>query len=121
MSQKKFRIAASAVVVVAGTLILTWLVSPSQAAQDSATAVQALEKAHVLERLAEAVPASHKSATHGTAPGFVLDPAWPKPLPHHWMIGDVGGIFVDRHDQIWVYHRPRSLGSSDSGAQGAAA
>jgi len=45
----------------------------------------------------------------GTAPGFVLDPAWPQPLPHHWVIGDVGGIAVDKHDHIWVYHRPRSV------------
>jgi hypothetical protein len=50
----------------------------------------------------------------------VLDPAWPKPLPHNWIIGDVGGIYVDRHDHIWVYHRPRSLSSTDSGAQGEA-
>ena len=84
-------------------------------AQNSSTATQALQKAHVLERLTEA-----KATTHtGTAPSFVLDPAWPKPLPHHWIIGDVGGMYVDRHDHIWVYHRPRSLTSTtDSGMQG---
>jgi DNA-binding beta-propeller fold protein YncE len=80
------------------------------------SAVEALQKAQVLERLAATAAANHK----GTAPSFVLDPAWPKPLPHHWMIGDVGGIFVDRGDHIWVYHRPRSLSSTDSGMQGAA-
>lgn len=70
-----------------------------------------------MKRLAEAMPATHK----GTSPNFVLDPAWPKPLPHHWIIGDIGGMYVDRHDHIWVYHRPRSLTSTtDSGAQGIA-
>jgi hypothetical protein len=90
---------------------------PSLGAQQSATsATVALQKAHVLERLAAAIPADHK----GTAPSFVLDPAWPKPLPHHWLVGDIGGITVDKHDHIWVYHRPRSLSSTDSGMQGVA-
>jgi DNA-binding beta-propeller fold protein YncE len=71
----------------------------------------------VLERLVEATPAPAKGTT---APAFVLDPAWPKPLPHNWIIGDIGGMFVDRRDHIWVYHRPRALSSTDSGAQGAA-
>ncbi len=78
-------------------------------------AVEALEKARVLDRLAQAIPASN-----GQAPSFVVDPAWPKPLPHNWIIGDVGGLFVDHKDHIWVYHRPRSLSSTDSGAQGVA-
>src|SRR5258708_12114015 len=86
-------------------------------AQKAATsATDALQKARVLDRLAAAAPPEHK----GIAPGFVLDPAWPQPLPHHWVIGDVGGIAVDKHDHIWVYHRPRSVTSTDSGMQGAA-
>lgn len=80
------------------------------------SAMDALQKAKVLERLAESTAATHNTG----APNFVLDPAWPKPLPHHWIIGDVGGIYVDRRDHIWVYHRPRSLSSTDSGMQGAA-
>ncbi|HUI82546.1 MAG TPA: hypothetical protein VLY24_31705 [Bryobacteraceae bacterium] len=82
-------------------------------AQSPNSAVEALQKAKVLERIAEATPATHNK----NAPSFVLDPAWPKPLPHNWIVGDIGGIFVDRHDHIWVYHRPRSLGSTDSGMQ----
>ena len=84
---------------------------PRLGAQGGTTAVEALQKAKVLERLVDAIPAPAK----GTAPGFVLDPAWPKPLPHNWIIGDVGGLYVDRHDHIWVYHRPRALSSTDSG------
>jgi len=79
------------------------------------TAVEALEKAKVLRRMPE------YKAAKGTSPGFVLDPAWPQPLPHHWVIGDIGGIAVDKHDHIWVYHRPRSVSSTDSGMQGATA
>ena len=64
----------------------------ARAQQSGTSATDALQKARVLDRLASAMPAEHK----GIAPGFVLDPAWPQPLPHHWVIGDVGGIAVDR-------------------------
>src|SRR5258708_25442687 len=87
-----------------------------EAQQSGTSATDAMQKARVLDGLAATAPAEHK----GTAPGFVLDPAWPQPLPHHWVIGDVGGIAVDKHDHIWVYHRPRSVSSTDSGMQGAA-
>ena len=90
------------------------LLLASQPVAAQSTAVEALEKAGVLERL----PAS--AAVKGTAPGFVLDPAWPQPLPNNWVIGDVGGIAVDAKDHIWVLHRPRSVSSTDSGMLGAA-
>ena len=109
----KFAICAGIPVVVLSVLSL---VLPSGAQQSTTSAAEALQKAHVLQRLAEETPANQK----GTAPSFVLDPAWPKPLPHHWMMGDVGGIAVDKHDHIWVYHRPRMLSSTDSGMQGVA-
>jgi hypothetical protein len=86
------------------------------AQQSPATAAEALKKAQVQDRLATLTPPDHK----GTSPSFVLDPAWPQPLPHHWLIGDVGGIAVDKHNHIWVLHRPRTLGNNDSGIQGAA-
>ena len=103
-------------VILAGALCASRLVPSAAAQQTASSATDALQKAHVLDRLAEAMSAEHK----GTAPGFVLDPAWPQPLPHHWVIGDVGGIAVDKHDHIWVYHRPRSVTTTDSGMQGAA-
>jgi hypothetical protein len=46
-------------------------------------------------------------------PKFEPDPYWPKPLPHNWMLGGIGGIFVDSHDHIWVANRPRSLQAND--------
>ncbi len=85
-------------------------------AQPANGAAEVLQNAQVADRLIKAMPSDHQ----GVAPSFVLDPAWPQPLPHHWVIGDVGGIAVDRHDHIWVYQRPRSLSNTDSGAQGAA-
>ena len=35
-----------------------------------------------------------------TAPSFVVDASWPKPLPNDWRIGQVGGIAVDSDDDI---------------------
>ncbi len=81
-------------------------------------AADAMKKAGVLDRLIDRT-APHTSRT-GTAPAFVVDPGWPKPLPHNWIIGDIGGLYVDRHDHIWVYHRPRALVSTDAGALGVA-
>jgi DNA-binding beta-propeller fold protein YncE len=42
-------------------------------------------------------------------PSFRVDPAWPKPLPNHWLVGAVVGVAVDRHDHIWITHRPSTL------------
>lgn len=102
--------------VLSGVLVGVALVSSVSAQQTPASAADALQKAHVVDRLADGMSAERSK----TAPGFVLDPAWPQPLPHHWVIGDVGGIGVDKHDHIWVFHRPRSVSSTDSGMQGAA-
>jgi hypothetical protein len=88
------------------------LFAPASSAQQ--TPSEALQKAGVLNRMA------HFDGAKG-APGFVLDPAWPQPLPHHWVIGDIGGIAADKHDHIWVLQRPRSVSSGDSGMQDAAA
>jgi DNA-binding beta-propeller fold protein YncE len=42
-------------------------------------------------------------------PRFVVDPLWPKPLPHHWVVGMMVGVSVDSHDHVFIVHRPRSL------------
>ena len=49
-------------------------------------------------------------------PDFAVDPRWPKPLPNNWIIGQVGGIAVDRHDNVWILQRARSLTSDEAGA-----
>ena len=49
-------------------------------------------------------------------PTFMVDAAWPKPLPNNWIVGQVGGITVDWQGHIWVIHRPRSLSDDEKGA-----
>lgn len=41
-------------------------------------------------------------------PVWQVDTSWPK-LPAKYVIGDVGGVSVDRHGHIWVVHRPGGL------------
>ena len=38
---------------------------------------------------------------------------WPKPLPDHWQIGPVTGVFVDTHDQIWINSQSDKLTKYD--------
>ena len=48
------------------------------------------------------------------APRFEVDPFWPKPLPNHWIIGQVIGVSVDSNDNIWIVHRPGTLEPKES-------
>ena len=43
------------------------------------------------------------------APRFEVDPMWPKPLPNHWITGNIIGVSVDSRDHIWIIHRQGSL------------
>jgi DNA-binding beta-propeller fold protein YncE len=38
-------------------------------------------------------------------PVFEVDPSWPK-LPNNWVLGHVAGVATDRHDHVWLLHRP---------------
>src|SRR5580765_7996754 len=44
-----------------------------------------------------------------SAPRFLYDPAWPKPLPNKWKMGGVTGLAVDKDDNVWVLNRPNDL------------
>jgi DNA-binding beta-propeller fold protein YncE len=48
-------------------------------------------------------------AAGAVAPRFEVDPMWPKPLPNHWVMGNVIGVSVDSKDHIWIIHRQGSL------------
>jgi DNA-binding beta-propeller fold protein YncE len=48
------------------------------------------------------------------APVFEVDPFWPKPLPNHWILGNVIGVAVDERDHVYIVHR-----DSDSMFRGA--
>src|SRR5438445_737635 len=42
-------------------------------------------------------------------PVYKVDPFWPKPLPHHWLMQGVPVMVVDKDDHIWVMNRPRDV------------
>jgi hypothetical protein len=49
-------------------------------------------------------------------PVYKVDPDWPKRLPNNWIVGQVGGMAVDKDDHIWVLQRPRSLTADEASA-----
>ncbi len=49
-------------------------------------------------------------------PRYEVDASWPKSLPDQWIIGQVGGIAVDRDDNIWILQRQRSLTNDEAWA-----
>jgi hypothetical protein len=51
-----------------------------------------------------------RAADAGEIPTFAVDASWPKPLPNNWILGQVGGITVDRAMSI----PPRSIQESAS-------
>jgi DNA-binding beta-propeller fold protein YncE len=65
----------------------------------------------VLQRKAVVVAAGAQ------APKFEVDPMWPKPLPNHWITGNVIGLSVDAQDHIWIVHRGATLEPMETYAQ----
>ena len=59
-----------------------------------------------------------QAAGGSQAPKFEVDPMWPKPLPNHWLMGNVIGVSVDSKDHIWIIHRQGSLEAKEVYAQG---
>ena len=53
------------------------------------------------------ITAAQDSATLAM-PVFEVDPTWPR-LPNNWVMGDPSSIAVDRHDNVWILHRPRTV------------
>ena len=51
------------------------------------------------------------------APKFEIDASWPKPLPNNWIFGQIGGIFVDKDDNVWISQRPRTVNDRDKRAE----
>ena len=73
----------------------------------------------VLAALALTVVAGSAAADSRAAdapPAFRVDPYWPQPLPHNWILGQVSGVAVDADDHLWVLQRPRSLSDDEAGA-----
>jgi DNA-binding beta-propeller fold protein YncE len=90
------------------------IVLAAMLAGGGALAADAVKKDQsILDRLYDTTGVYNKSAA-ATVPGFVSDPGWPAPLPHTWMLGQIGGLYVDHHDHIWVYNRPRTMTSDEA-------
>jgi hypothetical protein len=49
-------------------------------------------------------------------PRFRVEAAWPQPLPHNWILGQVSGIATDADNHVWVLQRPASLTEDERGA-----
>ena len=49
-------------------------------------------------------------------PKYKVDPFWPKPLPHKWLMQGVPVMVVDKDDHIWVMNRPRDVNPDEVGA-----
>jgi DNA-binding beta-propeller fold protein YncE len=49
-------------------------------------------------------------------PFFEPDPLWSEALPNKWVNGQVGGVAVDSHDNVWVFHRPATIPDGEKAA-----
>jgi hypothetical protein len=75
-----------------------------------------LKKSAILDQLLKQTGVYDRSKS-GKTPDFVSDPSWPQPLPHDWLLGQIGGLYVDSHDHVWVYDRPRTLTDDEVGLE----
>src|SRR6202035_2068866 len=103
---------ASKIAFVVAGLSLGLLVAPARA--DDASP---LREGALLDLLQKQSGVYDRS-TSGKTPEFMVDPTWPQPLPHSWLLGQIGGLYVDHHDHIWVYNRPRTLNDDEVGLDG---
>lgn len=54
-------------------------------------------------------PAPGAQRSTQQVPRFEPDPLWSQTLPNKWVTGQVGGVAVDSHDHLWVFHRPGTI------------
>ena len=56
------------------------------------------------------IPHSLRAVENSPAiPRFRVEPSWPQELPNNWILGQVGGMTVDRQGHLWVLQRPRTV------------
>jgi len=63
----------------------------------------------VVSGLAVLFASAMLSAQQPSLPMFKLDPSWPPTLPNGWVMGQMSGVAVDSHDNVWLFHRPRLI------------
>lgn len=71
----------------------------------------------VLFLLFQSSPATFAAGGANDIPHYVNDPSWPKPFPNHWVMGQVGGMAIDRHGRIWVLQRALPYAVDEHGAK----
>jgi DNA-binding beta-propeller fold protein YncE len=55
-------------------------------------------------------------ASKQQTPLFEPDPLWSRALPNKWVTGQVGGVAVDSHDNVWVFHREATIPDGEKAA-----
>ena len=70
-------------------------------------------KQGMMDRLVAQTGVYNKSSS-GSVPSFVADPAWPQHLPNNWLLGQVAGLYVDRHDNVGISNRPRTMTNDEA-------
>ena len=59
---------------------------------------------------------AHAQASRPQVPLFDPDPLWSQALPNRWVTGQVGGVAVDSHDNVWVFHRKSTIPDGEKAA-----
>jgi DNA-binding beta-propeller fold protein YncE len=59
--------------------------------------------------------AAAQGSNTGKVPTFEVDTTFPK-LPNNWVLGAVAKVVVDRHDNVWLIHRPRTVPAGKTSA-----
>src|SRR5579872_2695939 len=59
---------------------------------------------------------AERSHSRVTVPRFTPDPLWFEALPNKWVTGQVGGLVVDSHDNVWIFQRPRTIPDGEKSA-----
>jgi DNA-binding beta-propeller fold protein YncE len=49
-------------------------------------------------------------------PAFQVDSAFFKALPNNWVTGQGSAVAVDKHDNVWIFHRPRYVPAAKAAA-----
>jgi hypothetical protein len=61
--------------------------------------------------------ATGRTVAQARLPVFEPDPLWSQALPNKWVTGQVGGVAVDSHDNVWVFHRPDTIPDGEKAAR----
>src|SRR6476646_111887 len=63
-----------------------------------------------------AIVAAISAQSRQQLPTFEPDPLWSHALPNKWVTGQVCGVAVDSHDNVWVFHRPDTIPDGEKAA-----